>query len=302
MVRSIARLLLAFDAYLVCAAAKKDPQEGHRTLVDGQPVYIHPSSALFNRQPDWLIYHQLVLTSKEYLRECLAIDPKVCSLLVPMHVLISLCSGCLNSRRNSTRLRTRPSSANASAARRSSLSTIGMPVLDTLACSFVVLGIIRQTSGACRNAVVEPRPAMDRRAVFAARVRRCGVVHARTCASCFKVLHLSPLAPFPALRLAIFRGKGAVRRSKSGGETTFFTEIPWRDRMVCVVIDGTELRLQTDFMLRISGCPKKEDRTRTAAFTCKVPVYTSICLIIRAYYTFRIAFVLQNRANPECCC
>lgn len=57
-------------------AAKKDPQEGYRTLVEGQPVYIHPSSALFNRQPEWLIYHQLVLTSKEYLRECLAIDPK----------------------------------------------------------------------------------------------------------------------------------------------------------------------------------------------------------------------------------
>jgi ATP-dependent RNA helicase DHX8/PRP22 len=57
-------------------AAKKDPQEGHRTLIDGQPVYIHPSSSLFNRQPEWLIYHQLVLTSKEYMRECLAIEPK----------------------------------------------------------------------------------------------------------------------------------------------------------------------------------------------------------------------------------
>ena len=34
-------------------AAKKDPQEGYRTLVDSQVVYIHPSSALFNRQPDW---------------------------------------------------------------------------------------------------------------------------------------------------------------------------------------------------------------------------------------------------------
>ncbi|KAF8565662.1 hypothetical protein P879_09250 [Paragonimus westermani] len=34
-------------------AAKKDPQEGYRTLVDQQVVYIHPSSALFNRQPDW---------------------------------------------------------------------------------------------------------------------------------------------------------------------------------------------------------------------------------------------------------
>lgn len=30
-------------------AAKKDPQEGYKTLVEGQPVYIHPSSALFQR-------------------------------------------------------------------------------------------------------------------------------------------------------------------------------------------------------------------------------------------------------------
>lgn len=57
-------------------AAKKDPQEGYRTLVEGQPVYIHPSSALYNRQPEWIIYHNLVLTSKEYMRECLAIEPK----------------------------------------------------------------------------------------------------------------------------------------------------------------------------------------------------------------------------------
>uniref|UniRef100_A0A673M1W1 ATP-dependent RNA helicase DHX8 n=1 Tax=Sinocyclocheilus rhinocerous TaxID=307959 RepID=A0A673M1W1_9TELE len=33
-------------------AAKKDPQEGYRTLIDQQVVYIHPSSALFNRQPE----------------------------------------------------------------------------------------------------------------------------------------------------------------------------------------------------------------------------------------------------------
>jgi ATP-dependent RNA helicase DHX8/PRP22 len=53
-----------------------DPQEGYKTLVDQQPIYIHPSSSLFNRQPEWIIYHQLVLTTKEYAREVLAIEPK----------------------------------------------------------------------------------------------------------------------------------------------------------------------------------------------------------------------------------
>ncbi len=31
--------------------AKKDSQEGYKTLVEGTPVYIHPASALFNRVP-----------------------------------------------------------------------------------------------------------------------------------------------------------------------------------------------------------------------------------------------------------
>ncbi|KAL0984209.1 hypothetical protein UPYG_G00138520 [Umbra pygmaea] len=57
-------------------AAKKDPQEGYRTLIDQQVVYIHPSSALFNRQPEWLVYHELVLTTKEYMREVTTIDPR----------------------------------------------------------------------------------------------------------------------------------------------------------------------------------------------------------------------------------
>ena len=57
-------------------AAKKDPQEGYKTLVEGQPVYIHPSSSLFQRNPDWVIYHELVLTTKEYMREVTTVDPR----------------------------------------------------------------------------------------------------------------------------------------------------------------------------------------------------------------------------------
>ncbi|KAG6837310.1 hypothetical protein H0H93_011405 [Arthromyces matolae] len=57
-------------------AAKKDPQEGYKTLVEGTPVYIHPSSALFNRNPEWLIYHELVLTTREYCHNVTAVEPK----------------------------------------------------------------------------------------------------------------------------------------------------------------------------------------------------------------------------------
>ena len=56
--------------------AKKDPQEGYRTLVDSQIVSIHPSSSLFHRQPEWVVYHEVVQTTKEYMREVTSIDPK----------------------------------------------------------------------------------------------------------------------------------------------------------------------------------------------------------------------------------
>ena len=45
-------------------------------MTDNQVVYIHPSSALFNRQPEWVVYHELVLTTKEYMREVTTVDPK----------------------------------------------------------------------------------------------------------------------------------------------------------------------------------------------------------------------------------
>jgi ATP-dependent RNA helicase DHX8/PRP22 len=70
-------------------AAKKDPQEGYKTLVEGQPVYIHPSSALFQRNPDFVIYHELVLTTKEYMREVTAIEPKWLTELAPKFFKLS---------------------------------------------------------------------------------------------------------------------------------------------------------------------------------------------------------------------
>lgn len=45
-------------------------------MSEGTPVYIHPSSALFSKQPEWVIYHELVMTSKEYMREVMYIEPK----------------------------------------------------------------------------------------------------------------------------------------------------------------------------------------------------------------------------------
>ena len=69
-------VLKSRDVTLQYEVTKRYILDGYRTLVDQQQVFIHPSSAMFNRQPDWCIYHELVLTSKEYMREVTAIDPK----------------------------------------------------------------------------------------------------------------------------------------------------------------------------------------------------------------------------------
>ena len=57
-------------------SARKDPSEGYKTLVEGTPVYLHPSSALFGKPAEHVIYHSLVETTKEYMHFCSAIEPK----------------------------------------------------------------------------------------------------------------------------------------------------------------------------------------------------------------------------------
>eukprot|EP01071_Lankesteria_metandrocarpae_P012591 Lankesteria_metandrocarpae@DN6068_c0_g1_i1.p1 len=72
----------------VCAgyfrnACRKDPQEGYRTVVDNQQVYMHPSSAVYNKSPEFVVYHELVLTTKEYIRDCCSIEPAWLTELAP---------------------------------------------------------------------------------------------------------------------------------------------------------------------------------------------------------------------------
>ncbi|EEP75873.1 ATP-dependent RNA helicase DHX8 [Uncinocarpus reesii 1704] len=57
-------------------AARKDPQEGYKTLIEGTPVYMHPSSALFGKPAEHVIFNTLVLTTKEYMQCTTAIEPK----------------------------------------------------------------------------------------------------------------------------------------------------------------------------------------------------------------------------------
>uniref|UniRef100_A0A8D3BPW7 Pre-mRNA-splicing factor ATP-dependent RNA helicase DHX16 n=1 Tax=Scophthalmus maximus TaxID=52904 RepID=A0A8D3BPW7_SCOMX len=47
---------------------------GYKTVKHQQTVYTHPNSSLFEEQPRWLIYHELVFTTKEFMRQVIEID------------------------------------------------------------------------------------------------------------------------------------------------------------------------------------------------------------------------------------
>ena len=50
---------------------------GHyKTVKHNQTVMIHPNSALFEDLPRWVIYHELVFTTKEYMRNVVEIENK----------------------------------------------------------------------------------------------------------------------------------------------------------------------------------------------------------------------------------
>ncbi|KAH9807813.1 pre-mRNA-splicing factor ATP-dependent RNA helicase prp22-like [Teratosphaeria destructans] len=74
--RDTTRVRQALCAGFFRNSARKDPQEGFKTLVEGTPVYMHPSSALFGKAAEHVIYHSLVETTREYMHNVTAIEPK----------------------------------------------------------------------------------------------------------------------------------------------------------------------------------------------------------------------------------
>jgi len=73
------------SAYFVHAARLKSVTE-YTNLLNGTPANLHPSSAIcgIGETPDYVVYHELVLTSREYMRIVTAIDPIWLAELGPM--------------------------------------------------------------------------------------------------------------------------------------------------------------------------------------------------------------------------
>lgn len=71
-------VLLTCVVFLCFSSASRLQRSGdsYRTVKHNQTVYIHPTSSLFGENPKWLVYFELVLTSKEYMRQCIEIQPE----------------------------------------------------------------------------------------------------------------------------------------------------------------------------------------------------------------------------------
>ncbi|KAG0720596.1 Pre-mRNA-splicing factor ATP-dependent RNA helicase DHX16 [Chionoecetes opilio] len=48
----------------------------YKTAKKGQTIMMHPQSCLSEDLPRWVVYHELVLTTKEYMRNVVVIDGK----------------------------------------------------------------------------------------------------------------------------------------------------------------------------------------------------------------------------------
>ncbi|CAN3358906.1 pre-mRNA-splicing factor ATP-dependent RNA helicase Prp22p [Diutina catenulata] len=64
-------------------SAKRDRYEGYRTVAEQNPVFIHPSSCLFGKHPEYVVYHSLLLTTREYMHCATEIKPQWLSEAAP---------------------------------------------------------------------------------------------------------------------------------------------------------------------------------------------------------------------------
>ncbi|KXX75249.1 Pre-mRNA-splicing factor ATP-dependent RNA helicase prp22 [Madurella mycetomatis] len=88
-------------------AARRETEAGagcYKTIVQGTQVYMHPSSALFGKQAEWVIYHELVLTSREYMHWTTSIEPKWLVEAAPTFFKLAGTNGNMSTRRKQERI------------------------------------------------------------------------------------------------------------------------------------------------------------------------------------------------------
>eukprot|EP01094_Clydonella_sp_ATCC50884_P016521 TRINITY_DN2742_c0_g1_i2.p1 TRINITY_DN2742_c0_g1~~TRINITY_DN2742_c0_g1_i2.p1 ORF type:complete len:380 (-),score=59.73 TRINITY_DN2742_c0_g1_i2:60-1199(-) len=68
------RVLQTFAQSFHGHVAVRQPSGHYCTIADRKDVYIHPSSVLFRKKPPCVLFNELVMTTKQYMREVSAMD------------------------------------------------------------------------------------------------------------------------------------------------------------------------------------------------------------------------------------
>ncbi|GAM85116.1 hypothetical protein ANO11243_031200 [Dothideomycetidae sp. 11243] len=103
--RDTTRVRQALCSGFFRSSARKDPTEGYKTLVEATPVYMHPSSALWNKNAEYVVYHSLVETTREYLHIVSTIEPKWLVELAPTFFKVAGREGGLSRRQRAERVK-----------------------------------------------------------------------------------------------------------------------------------------------------------------------------------------------------
>jgi len=64
-------------------AAQIQPNGSYKPVRGSQELWIHPGSSLYNAAPKWVVFHEVVFTTKNFMRELTVIDPFWLSELAP---------------------------------------------------------------------------------------------------------------------------------------------------------------------------------------------------------------------------
>ena len=75
----LVREALCAGMFRNAARRERDTQgqgKHYKTVMESTVVYMHPSSALFGKSPEYVVYHTLMMTDKEWMNVATTIDPK----------------------------------------------------------------------------------------------------------------------------------------------------------------------------------------------------------------------------------
>ncbi|KAI7849071.1 P-loop containing nucleoside triphosphate hydrolase protein [Circinella umbellata] len=77
------RKCLTSGYFAQAARAEQDGSGRFRTIRDNVVLSIHPDSVLFNRNPQWVVFHEVVETNQAYMRDLTVIEPDWLTELAP---------------------------------------------------------------------------------------------------------------------------------------------------------------------------------------------------------------------------